>query len=84
MTIKLKYKSLLATAGIAILVLAIQIAFQFINAYRFVGFIKRDESTWVGIASKAQAEKLNCLDELDYANSKLKEFRDSQNEANNE
>lgn len=32
--------------------------------YRFVGF-ERKQDSWYGIAGKAQAEKLSCLQELE-------------------
>jgi len=68
-------KTLLATTGLAILVVSIQCAMQFIQAYKFVGFVKRDQSTWIGIAEVAQADNISCQQDLEA----MKKARDAAN-----
>lgn len=68
-------KTLLATISLTILVVTIQIGMQFIQSYKFVGFEKRDQSTWVGIAEVAQADYQNCQADLNT----LKKARDEAN-----
>ena len=75
MKIKFKHKVLLGTIGLTILAIAIQCGMQFVSSYKFVGFAKRDDSSWAGIAGKAQAEKVSCLDELDQLKATLKDMR---------
>lgn len=62
---KLKYKFLLSTIGLTILLVATQGAMQFMSSYKFVGFVEKNETSWIGIAGQAQAEKLSCLQEVE-------------------
>ncbi len=72
---KFKYRALIGFTLVAFLVVTIQIAMWFIESYKFQLFVKRDQSTWIGIAGKAQAENWTCQQELE----KLKQARDKAN-----
>jgi hypothetical protein len=72
-------KRMIKFAGLQVALLAtllvVQMGLQFAQAYKWTGFTRRDESSWVGIAGKAQAEKLSCLQEVE----ELKKARDEAN-----
>lgn len=72
---KFKYKALLGFAGTAIFLIAVQIGVQFVSSYKFVGFAKRDQSTWIGLAETAQADNWTCQQQLE----EMKKMRDTEN-----
>ena len=53
----------------------VQMGLQFAQSYRWVGFEKKDQSTWVGIAETAEANYSNCQSDLDT----MKAARDAAN-----
>lgn len=38
---------------------------QFASSYTFVGFVKKDTSTWIGVAMGAQVDRSDALQELE-------------------
>lgn len=42
-----------------------QVGMQFADTHKYVGFIAKDESNWIGLAEVAQADKLNCYQDLE-------------------
>lgn len=75
--IKFKHKALIGSIGLAIFLFSLQCAMQFLQTYKFVGFIKKDQSSWVGLAETAQADYQSCQSDLDAA-------RKARNEANSD
>ena len=73
---KFKYKALTGFAGTAIFLIAVQVGVQFVSSYSFVGFQRKDQSTWVGIAETAQAENWTCQQQLE----EMKKVRDEANQ----
>lgn len=61
---KFKHKALLGTIGLTIFVLAVQVAFQFMGSYRWVGFEKK-QGSWFSIAQTAQGEMFTTQQSLD-------------------
>ena len=78
---KFKYKLLLATFGLTILLIATETAMQFFSDYRFVGFEKK-QGSWYGIASQAQADNSNCQVDLEKTNEQLDQFKQLRSELN--
>lgn len=72
---KFKYKALLVMIVLTIGVFSLQCAMQFISSYKFIGFVKKDQSTWIGIAETAQADYQNCSEDLEA----LRKVRNSDN-----
>ncbi len=66
---------LLGVTAVTILVISIQIGMQFIQSYKFIGFVKRDQSTWIGIAETAQADNQTCQAQLE----DMKKIRNNEN-----
>ena len=73
---KFKYKVLAGFTGMAIFLIATQSALQFVSSYSFVGFQKKDQSTFIGLYSEAKADYLGCEEQL----SDMKKARDEANQ----
>ncbi len=66
--------------ALLIALLITQIGIQFAQSYKWIGFEKKDQSSWVGIAETAQADKMSCQDEL----AQVKAEKDQAIEAGNQ
>ncbi len=52
-----------------------QIGIQFAQTHKWVGFARKDQSTWIGIAETAQADNWTCQQQLE----EMKKARNDEN-----
>lgn len=62
---KKRYQFIIGQALLVCGLVIVQIGLQFAQTHKWVGFVAKDESNWIGIAEVAQADRNTCLEEVE-------------------